>query len=333
MKFFAGPARQPLPTAEKLTPFVRAELDLSPPDRRIAGLPTRVYSLEEADIVTPLRVWSEYARSGDLSEPNILATDASRTSKPFVVWHTGDLNPILPFKDCVVMVNAVDRSHKPSNWHVAPRFIADPLCTFAPTGSHRRKKMSKPVVGFCGYAATNPFKLGYSVAANLKFRAMHAIHTARYEPPPVVPATILRAKVLKALRSSPAVETRFIVRSRYRTGTADEFYANILDTDYTVCVRGYGNWSVRLYETLACGRIPVFIDTDCTLPFDRQIDWKRYCVWVPANDIHHAGEYIADFHDRLSPRDLSEKQRECRRLWTGRLTLNGFLAHFHEHFD
>ena len=95
----------------------------------------------------------------------------------------------------------------------------------------------------------------------------YALGRAIYEPSPIIPATLLRAKALKKLTRDSRVETRFVVRRSYKAGayTADrshqtviDFYNNILNTDYTVCVRGYGNWSVRLYETLACGRIPIF---------------------------------------------------------------------------
>jgi len=43
--------------------------------------------------------------------------------------------------------------------------------------------------------------------------------------------------------------------------------------------------SYRLYEALCCGRIPVFIDTDCVLPYDFMIDWKKYFVWVDQSEL------------------------------------------------
>ena len=41
------------------------------------------------------------------------------------------------------------------------------------------------------------------------------------------------------------------------------------DNLYGLCVRGFGNFSFRLGETLMMGRIPILIDTECILPFDR----------------------------------------------------------------
>jgi len=170
------------------------------------------------------------------------------------------------------------------------------------------------------------------VLQNLEFRAMYHAGLRMYEPPRLIPATLLRAKVLRALKQDAGIQTDFIVRTRYKTGSAQEFYRNILETAYTVCVRGYGNWSVRLYETLACGRIPVFIDTDCGLPFDDTIDWHHYCVWVPEHDASRAGDYVREFHSSITAADFRARQRECRILWETRLSRIGFLSHLHEYF-
>ena len=53
-----------------------------------------------------------------------------------------------------------------------------------------------------------------------------------------------------------------------------EFIRNILSSDYTLCFRGSGNYSLRFYETLCLGRIPLFINTDCKLPFEDEINWR-----------------------------------------------------------
>ena len=66
---------------------------------------------------------------------------------------------------------------------------------------------------------------------------------------------------------------------------AGNFFQNISDTDYTICIRGTGNFSQRLYEVLAFGRIPIFIDTDSILPYDEIINWRDYCVWVKPDEL------------------------------------------------
>jgi hypothetical protein len=332
LKFYAGDHSDPAPSSNKLNPLLRSQLDLPAEERRSARLPERVASIDDADIVVAPYVWSAYAVRRKLSEPVALAEEARRAQKPFLIWHTGDLKPIVPSADWFVFVNAVDRSERAPNWFVAPRFIEDPLSSYSQGVAVPAEKTSSPRVGFCGYASSSPLKLGYSLLQNLEFRLMYHAGRTMYEPPRFVPATLLRAKVLRTLELDAGIETNFIVRTRYKTGSAEEFYRNILETEYTVCVRGYGNWSVRLYETLACGRIPVFIDTDCSLPFDDTVDWNHYCVWVPEADASRVGDYVRDFHRSISPTDFGARQRECRILWETRLSQKGFLSHLQEYF-
>ena len=97
------------------------------------------------------------------------------------------------------------------------------------------------------------------------------------------------------MEKSNDIKTEFIRRSRYKGGTTNkedlskrlkkEFFKNMNNTDYTLCVRGTGNFSARMYETLALGRIPIFVNTDCILPFNNKIDWDKHVVWVEYNEI------------------------------------------------
>jgi hypothetical protein len=112
-----------------------------------------------------------------------------------------------------------------------------------------------------------------------------------------------------------------------------EYVENMVESDYILCARGAGNFSYRLYETLSCGRIPVFIDTDCVLPYEFAIDWRDYVVWVDERDVDNVAERVVEFHERLSEQEFRELQQECRRLWETHIAPQGFFANFHRHFD
>lgn len=75
-----------------------------------------------------------------------------------------------------------------------------------------------------------------------------------------------------------------------------EFVKNMQESDYIINCRGSGNYSHRLIETLCCGKIPIFIDTDCVLPYDSAINWKNYCIWVEENEVPFIAEKVLDFH-------------------------------------
>ncbi len=158
----------------------------------------------------------------------------------------------------------------------------------------------------------------------------------------------IRTQALRTLSQSAEVDTNFIIRDRFWAGAVSpdghadpdklrkvrlEYLQNMINTDYNLCTRGAGNASFRLYETLCCGRIPVFVDTDAILPYDFTVDWKKYCVWVDQNEIPYIAEKVAEFHNKLSPQDFIDLQHECRNLWEEWLSPEGFFAHFYLHFN
>ena len=108
------------------------------------------------------------------------------------------------------------------------------------------------------------------------------------------------------------------------------FTQNIVANHYTVCVRGAGNFSFRLGETLNCGRIPIFVDTDCLLPVETIIDWKKYCVWVQKNEVPNIGEIILNHYNSYSPEEFIVLQKECREFWENYLSPEGFFSHLDE---
>ena len=81
-------------------------------------------------------------------------------------------------------------------------------------------------------------------------------------------------------------------------------------------MRGAGNFSVRFYETLMMGRIPLLIDTDIRLPLSDEINWDNHCVIAtPQNCI----EKLIHFHNSKSEYELIKIQRENRELMLTKL--------------
>lgn len=176
-----------------------------------------------------------------------------------------------------------------------------------------RQKQERPVVGFCGFVGTAFNRLLYQL-------------TGRTEK---VRGLMLRHRALKALSRHPRVTCNFVRRSQFwagavgrfkqnaqqRTAVRQEFVQNVFGSDYTLCLRGKGNFSYRFYEVLAAGRIPLFINTRCVLPFADKIDWRKHCVWVEESNLDRTGQILADFHASLSPEQFQNMQRQNRALW------------------
>jgi hypothetical protein len=187
-----------------------------------------------------------------------------------------------------------------------------------------------PSVGFCGF-----------VGSPLKRLGLQALRQREKTD-----GLVLRERALTALERGNEVRTHFIRRTSFWGGSmgrfhfdADrqtevrrEFVQNLCETDYTLCVRGKGNFSYRFYEVLSAGRIPVFVNTDCVLPFEQRIDWKRRAVWLEDRELDTAGQQVARFHRALGPAGFRELQRENRRLWKEWLSPEGFFTRALETF-
>ncbi|MBX2898806.1 MAG: exostosin family protein [Cyclobacteriaceae bacterium] len=221
-----------------------------------------------------------------------------------------------------------------SNNRGFPVFLSDQL--FSIYGKEQpeiREKKDLPIIGFCGHASSSELKRLKELLKLTWINLQRAIkNPMRRDWEPFFPSVWYRAFLLKQLQGSALVKTNFILRDRYRAGattkedmqaTTLEYYHNIKESDYVLCVRGGGNFSVRLYETLMMGRIPVFINTDCLLPFFDAINWREHVVWINWEDREHIPKLIYEFHSKLSSSDFRNLQLSNRNLWKDRLSVKG----------
>jgi hypothetical protein len=66
---------------------------------------------------------------------------------------------------------------------------------------------------------------------------------------------------------------------------------------FTLCPRGYGNTSFRMYEAMQLGSVPVYISDDFCLPWADEINWEDLAILVKERDIGHINktlEYVSD---------------------------------------
>lgn len=99
------------------------------------------------------------------------------------------------------------------------------------------------------------------------------------------------------------------------------FKANMLGCQYQVCARGNANWSLRFYETLAYGRIPVFIDSGGKFPlfqgttkqFDDFVGGFPFPVIYDMEDIE---KEILEFHEGIKDDEgMLYAQEACRAFY------------------
>jgi len=128
----------------------------------------------------------------------------------------------------------------------------------------------------------------------------------------------IRRKILSNLLKTCPDRCKFNLRTGWGAQNKEErieFLKNMNDNLYSVCVRGGGNYSFRLGESLMMGRIPVLIDTDCILPFENEIPYDTNCVRIKPENFDRIFDVIQEYHDKHTEQELIAIQKQNREIW------------------
>ncbi len=295
--------------------------------------------VEKAEIVLLPMSWNFYWQTNSINKACEFIQEMENRKKTVWSFTNGDFGvEIHEFTNLLVFRQSGLRTRLPVNHIGMPSFIEDPLEKFYNTEEVIENIYSQaPVIGFCGQTNSSKLNALKEIVGTVMHNGKTVFKQHHYSLRKIQSTTYLRSQVLDKIKESSQLESKFIERKKYRAGvktakerakTTQEFYDNIKETDYTVCVRGAGNFSVRFYETLAMGRIPVFINTDCLLPLADKIDWKKHVVWIEEDEIDTIENSILHFHTTHSPEEIKKTQQSNRSLWKEKLTLGGFFKSF-----
>lgn len=256
---------------------------------------------------------------------------------PVLVFTGGDYGMSLPFSNVITVRLGGLKSKLNENTFIMPPFISDPYAILGskPTSLERK---TLPSVGFVGHSNNSFGKYLKEYVSFCKGKINRWTGKDPTDSQFFYPSSGRRHKYLAMLELDSNIDTNFIHRKKYRAGvnseidrtdTQREFYENMESNLYTFCMRGTGNFSARLYETLAMGRIPLMVDTDCLMPFEEQINWSDHIVRVSEEHVAHLGSELCEFHDKLSDKQCREIQLANRSLWQKFFQKDSFFLNLH----
>jgi hypothetical protein len=276
--------------------------------RQGRALFTLTESLEHADYFLPPSGWQQ----GGSPQAFRMADLARRHGKPLLVFFCSDSAEDVPLDNAIVYRTSMNRSTRKPHEHAWPIWSCDILRSYGDGSVVERRWTPRPSIGYCGY-----------VDYRNHFEWAHRRLRGR-----ISPSMRLRGNAVRALLASPAIEPRMILRRCFGgAATAherEEFARNLLSSDYALVARGNGNFSFRLYEAMSAGTIPVFLDTDCCLPFDDVLPYRDLFVWVPAHDVSRVADYVTEYHSRLDDNSFNERRRSIRDIYDRYLSPLGF---------
>ena len=317
---------------------------------RYVGMGSRVFemtTLEQADVAVFPGAWEHVSGNrAAVERAERFLNLAHRAHKPTVIFFWSDSDEEVPYDNTVVFRTSCYRSRQRRNEFAMPAWSEDFVAKYLGGQLPVRPKTPRAVVGFCGYAPPS-IRAPFAFHQRLRCVLSHGKRFIRHGGRPPKPKASFRTLALQALAACPKIDTNFVIRDHFLGGgllpaaRADgtwlqvirqEYVRNMIESGYVLCARGGGNFSYRLYETLSCGRIPVFVDTDCVLPYQSEINWKDYCVWVDEKEVGRTGDIVAAFNGSVTSLRFMDLQRECRKLWEDYLSPEGFFTNLHKHF-
>ncbi|GAK89340.1 hypothetical protein JCM19297_1168 [Nonlabens ulvanivorans] len=268
---------------------------------------------------------------------NSLYQLAKSYNKKLLVYTGGDYGKTSKDQDIITWKNAGFKTINDHQTIVIPSFINDPF-ERDDLGLTIYNYEEKPLISFTGFANPSLKEFLRISASTIKANFNRVLKEDASDRQSIYNAAGKRFTYLKQLESHPAIHTDFIYRDKYRAGAITneqrekstiEFFQNLNNSPYTFCLRGAGNFSVRFYESLACGRIPVLVDTDVQLPLEDQIDWggRHICRVLPNENL---AEKLIAFHKAQTPDSFLDLQKSNRVLYENYLVRHAFFCKLHD---
>ena len=207
-----------------------------------------------------------------------------------------DTHPILMNNNkCIIFRTSLYKSKKQINEFIIPVFWFHKLNNnFIDYKLKSIKSIIKPSLSFCGYIHSYPKRLQWC----------------------------------EYLKQSSLIDCYFIYREQFMHANYKEYIQNMNQCEFCFCPRGTGNFSIRFYECLYFGRIPVVIDTDMLLFQEDEINWSNHIVF--SKNIEEIPHDIVSF---WNSKNIIEVQENNKILYQTYFNEKNILKYFEKSIE
>lgn len=257
---------------------------------------------------------------------------AREHGKKILIFDYSDYDSPIEVPDSIIFRYSQYRYKKAPNEIIAPPFVED----LGAGGVTPRMKGERAVVGFCGWADFDSPGRRLRYYAKLILVELRALaQGARLRAHR--PGLYFRRAALARLSRSALVAVNFLIRKTFSAHAHSilsdpqtarrEYIENMRASDFVLAPKGDGNYSMRFYEALSLGRIPLLIDTETVLPLEEHIDYSSFILRVSSKDIDRLPQIVADFYASLSDAEFRGMQERARRAFDSKLSGEAFLRY------
>lgn len=306
---------------------------------KIGGKYVKITDIKSCDyIVFPKNYEIKY-----LPKVKFLCNQAKKYNKKVIVFYMSDVEYPLPkIKNLIVFRSSLN-SNNPSNEFPMPWFPNDLI-------KYREKKFyedfsnKKISVWYCWYwwyydlktkIRFYIYKFAYYIV-NTKFTKslLYFLYEKVFQNERLYALIsviwswwICRKNIIDILLNEKDLEFKYIQRKKWlwinEKIQRKEYIDNLVNCNFPLVIRWFWNFSFRLSEVISLWKIPLFIDTDCVLPFNDKIDYKKLFIWVPYYDIKNVYRYIDNYVTNNKGR-IEDIEETIRRNYEKYFTLSGF---------
>ena len=258
----------------------------------------------------------------------VLKDISQRLNKRIIVFYYRDPFKPLRIPNAIIFRTSINKTDKEILTFAMPAFIPKSDEDYLVNNTKVRAKMTKPLVTFRGQHA--PLKLPVSTKLRLLSNSLLEMIGISYRLQTYYPmGYIARRNAINSLQNNINIELDNIAVSwddqkKDPEGYKKSYLDSLINSDYVICSSGYGNYSFRFYETLAAGRIPIFINTNAELPFENIIDWKSILVWGEYEESNYIDKKLLLFHKAIANEDFLKYQENMKKIYLNYLSMEGF---------
>ena len=105
------------------------------------------------------------------------------------------------------------------------------------------------------------------------------------------------------------------LRDEDRQALSASYWQLLSETQFSLCPRGDNCGSVRLYESLAAGCIPVLLADGVELPLQNILPWDDMLVRVPEYEARHWQAHVARWSAKRTDEELASLSQHNRQTW------------------
>ena len=134
----------------------------------------------------------------------------------------------------------------------------------------------------------------------------------------------IRQKLLMFVNQKPGVFLQVFEWQENISPERSQNFKNVTQNSmFTLCPRGYGATSYRLYESIQLGSIPVYVSDKHLLPWSDEIDWNDFCVIIKPHQI----EEIFDMTLGMQNKRFKEMQSNLIGMWEKHFSIEASCMH------